>query len=186
MTKLEDIKLGDIFYYDQINLVTNKTITFKCRVLFVGTDWLYYDSWWDVIEEWTFVPVKKNMTFYSFTLKQFNKLTFEGFEPIDKKSIDKLFLSSPEIILDMDKDELEAHVSDNSIIETFTSKIAFLPKGPKSGVLKPVYFESEKITVGTLIKQILENQNLDFISSDRIKVSRVGLSGGFPSYIIRT
>ena len=186
MTKLKDIKTGDIFYYDQINAISNSTITFKCRVLFVGSEWLYYDSWWDTLKEWTFVPVKKNIGFYSFPLTHFNKLTFDGFEAIDHKNLDKLFLKSPEIILDRTKDELKTSISDNSIIETFSSKIAFIPKGPKDGLLKPVYFESEKITVSILIKQILDSQNLDFVASDRIKISRVGLSGGFPSYIIRT
>jgi len=183
---IKSIKTGDIFYYEDHLPQINKIHRHRCRVLFVGTENLFYDAWWETINKWTFVPVTKRLTYYRFPLAQFHRLTFNGFESIDPKSADKLFLQSPEILLRINKDEILKNQSDDRPIEVHSETISFVPIGPKGGWLKPVLFDSNPLTKGFLIDKVLENQNLDFIQTNDIVIDRIGLHGGVPSYCIRT
>lgn len=183
------IKTGDIFHYDSYTAHDDKTHHHKCRVLFVGSESLFYDAWWDGINKWTFVPVRKRLAYYRFPLTILHKLTnltFNGFEPIDEKSADKLFLNSPEILLSTTKKMISKNESDDTSIEVHSDTIAFIPIGPKGGALKPVLLDSTQLTKDWLTRRILEHQNLDLIQTDQIVLHRVGLDGGVPSYIIRT
>jgi len=164
----------------------DKTHRHKCRVLFVGAENIFYDAWWDTISKWTFVPVSKRLTYYRFPLNQLRRLTFNGFEEIDSKSVDKLFLQSPEILLRTTKDEISKKYNDNELINAHSATIAFVPIGPKGGWLKPFLFETNGLTKRIVIDKILEYQNLDFIQTDEIVIDRIGLHSGVPSYNIRT
>ena len=179
------LKTGDIFYYDDYTPHDNKTHRHKCRVLFVGVEHIFYDAWWEGINKWTFVPVRKRFSFYRFPLTHLHRLTFNGFEEIDPKSADKLFLQSPEILLTTTKNEISANQSDNKRIELRSEKFFFVPSGPKGGWLKPILFDSKELTRGNLIDKILQNQNLDFIETEMIIIDRIGLHSGVPSYNIR-
>ncbi|MBS1655660.1 MAG: hypothetical protein JSU05_12490 [Bacteroidetes bacterium] len=183
------IKTGDIFNYDSYTAHDDKTHHHKCRVLFVGSESLFYDAWWEGINKWTFVPVRKRLAYYRFPLTILNKLinlTFKGFEPIDKKSADKLFLNSPEVLLRTTKESISKNESDDTLVEVNSDMIAFIPIGPKGGTLKPVLFDSTQLTKASLTKKVLEHQNLGFIHTDNIILHRVGLDGGVPSYCIKT
>ena len=182
---LLSIKTGDIFYYEDHIPGMSKAHRYKCRVLFLGTENLFYDSWWDVIDKWTFVPVRKRLTYYRFPLTQLHRLTFNGFEAIDSTSADKLFLQSPEILLRTTKKEISKSRSDNGPIEVHSEAFYFVPMGPKGGWLKPVFFNSKQMTTGILIEKVLENQNFDFIPMNEIVIDRIGLHRGVPSYNIR-
>lgn len=183
--KKQNIKTGDVFYYDTPTLDINKTHCHKCRVLFVGTENLFYDAWWEGIDKWSYVPVSKRLIFYRWPLNQLDKLTFQGSDPLDAKSADKLFLRSPEIILSIAKKDLKEGGQQNTFIQAFSEKIAFIPVGPKRGFLRPVFLDSSSLTLEVLTNFICEFQDLDFIFSDEIILERVGLHGGFPSYCIR-
>lgn len=179
------IKTGDIFYFDTYTPHDNKTHRHKCRVLFVGTESIFYDAWWDGISKWTFIPVLKRFSYYRFPLNQLSRLKFDGFEPIDKRSADKLFLDSPEILLNVTKSEFKtAHLAKEPI-KVYSDTIAFIPTGPKGGALKPILFESKELTKRLLIEKISEYQNLDFIQKDEVVLHRVGLHSGYPSYCIK-
>jgi hypothetical protein len=115
-----------------------------------------------------------------------HRLTFEGFEEIDPKSADKLFLQSPEILLRTTKIEISSKQSDNRPIELHSDKFCFVPIGPKGGWLRPILFESKGLTKANVIDKVLKNQNLDFIQTDEIIIHRIGLHSGAPSYCIRT
>jgi hypothetical protein len=180
------IKTGDLFYYEDHVPHMDKIHKHRCRVLFVGVENIFYDAWWDTINKWTFVPVTKRLTYYRFPLTHLHRLTFNGFEGIDSKNADKLFLQSPEILLRTTKTEISNNLSDNRSIETHSGIIAFVPLGPKGGWLKPVLIDSKQLTEQTLLEKILENQNLNFIQSDEIVIDRIGLHSGVPSYCIRT
>ena len=182
----KSLKTGDIFYYEDYTPHDDKTHRHKCRVLFVGDEHIFYDAWWDGINKWTFVPATKRLTFYRFPLTHLHRLTFEGFEEIDSKSADKLFLRSPEILLRTTKMEISSKQSDNRPIELHSDKFCFVPTGPKGGWLRPILFESKGLTKANVIDKVLENQNLDFIQTDEIIIHRIGLHGGVPSYCIRT
>ncbi|MBN8789039.1 MAG: hypothetical protein J0I84_18300 [Terrimonas sp.] len=183
------IKTGDIFYYDSYTAHDDKIHHHKCRVLFVGSESIFYDAWWEGINKWTFVPVRKRLAYYRFPmtiLHRLTNLTFNGFEPIDENSANKLFLNSPEILLTTTKDTISKSESDETSIEVNSNSIVFIPIGPKGGTLKPVLLDSTQMTKVSLIKKVLEHQNLDFIHADNIILHRVGLDGGVPSYCIGT
>lgn len=183
------IKTGDIFYYDSYTAHDGKTHHHKCRVLFVGSESLFYDAWWEGINTWSFVPVRKGLAYYRFPLTilpKLSNLTFNGFEAIDTKSAGKLFLNAPEIILSTTKELILINERDETVIETQSGNIAFIPIGPKGGALKPVLFDSNALTKSSLIKKMLEHQNLDFIEKNKIVLHRVGLEKGVPSYCIQT
>jgi len=183
------IKTGDIFYYDSYTAHDDKTHHHKCRVLFVGSESIFYDAWWEGINKWTFVPVRKRLSYYRFPmaiLHRLTNLTFNGFEPIDKKNADKLFLNSPEVILRTTKEIISKCESDDTSIEVNSDSIAFIPIGPKGGTLKPVLLDSTQLTRDSLTKKVLEHQNLDFIHTDDIVLHRVGIDCGVPSYCIKT
>jgi hypothetical protein len=180
----QGIKTGNIFYFDSHIPHAGVTHRQKCRVLFVGAASIFYDAWWANLNQWSFVPVRKRLAFYNYPFAYLNQLTFDGFEPIDLSSADKLFLKSPEIILSVTKEEFTTNPFEHLPIITFSSKIVFIPLGPKGGTLKPVYIDSYELTSATLIKKVSESQNIDFIPSARIVLQRVGLHGGFPSYMM--
>jgi hypothetical protein len=183
------IKTGDIFYYDSHTSHDNKTHHHKCRVLFVGSESLFYDAWWEGINRWTFVPVRKRLSYYRFPLTilpKITNLTFSGSEAIDNKSADKLFLNSPEILLSTTKEMISTSESDKTLIEPHSDKIAFIPIGPKGGILTPILLDTKTLTKGLLTRRIIENQNLDFIENYKIVLHRVGLHSGVPSYCLQT
>ena len=157
--------------------------------MFVGSESLFYDAWWEGINKWTFVPVRKRLTYYRFPLTHLHKLTnltFNGFEGIDQKSSDKLFLQSPEILLRVTKDEIYKNQDDNTQMDMHSETFVFIPTGPKGGWLKPISFNTKALTKGILINKILEHQNLEFIHNDEIVIDRIGLHSAVPSYNIRT
>jgi hypothetical protein len=180
------IKTGDIFYYEDYIPHVNKTHRHRCRVLFVGDENIFYDAWWDGLNKWTFVPVRKRLAYYRLPLTQLNRLHFEGFEAFDKTSADKLYLKLPEILLSTTKEKILDGKCDDSTINFHSDTIAFIPVGPKGVTLKPVLFDTNTLTKDMLVKMIKEHQNLDFIQSDKIVVHRVGLHNGVPSYCIQT
>ncbi|MBU6204945.1 MAG: hypothetical protein KJS45_06155 [Bacteroidetes bacterium] len=57
------INTGDIFYYDSYTSYDGKIHHHKCSVLFVGSESLFYDAWWEGINKWTFVPVRKQLAY---------------------------------------------------------------------------------------------------------------------------
>lgn len=178
----------DIFYYDSHTSYDGKTHHHKCRVLFVGSESLSYDAWWDGLKQWTFVPVKKRLAYYRFpltTLPKLPNLNFIGSEPIDRISAEKLFLNSPEILFKSTKEMMFQSKSDRTLVEVNCNTIAFIPIGPKGGALKPVLLECTSLNLGMLTRFILEHQNLDFIAPHDIVLHRVGLHDGVPSYSIR-
>ena len=183
---ITSIKTGNIFYYDDYTPRNDKTHRHKCRVLFVGSENIFYDAWWDGINKWTFVPVSKRLSYYRLPLTQLGRLNFNGYEEIDQKSAAKLFLGSPEILLNFKKEDISQNQDGNKLIEVFSDIIAFVPIGSKRGKLKPILIDSKRLTKELLIKAISANQNLDFIHADNITVHRIGLHGGVPSYCIRT
>ncbi len=180
------IKTGDIFYYDTYTTHDDKTHRHRCKVLFVGSENLFYDAWWDGLNKWTFVPVRKRLAYYRFPLTQLHKLNFDGFEAIDNKSANKLFLNSPEVLLNTTKEMLAKDAGDDTLLEVHSDTIVFIPIGPKGGTLKPIVLDSKPLTKGLVIKNVVELQNLDFIQTDNIVLHRVGLHNGVPSYCIRT
>ena len=183
------IKTGDIFHYDSYTSHDGKTHHHKCRVLFVGSESIFYDAWWEDINKWTFVPVRKRLAYYRFPVAILDKLTnlaFNGFEPIDEKSLGKLFLNSPEVLLRTTKEMISKNESDETTIEVHSDMIAFIPIGPKGGAQKALFLDSKSLTKAKLLKKVLEHQNLDFIETDKIVLHRVGLDAGVPSYIIKT
>lgn len=187
--EIATINTGDIFYYDSYTAHDGKTHHHKCRVLFVGSECLFYDVWWEGINKWTFVPVRKRLAYYRFpltTLHKLTNLTFNGSEPIDKKSADKLFLNLPEVLFRTTKKNISKDEWDDIPVEVNSDTIAFIPFGPKGGVLKPVLLASNQLTAALLTKKVLEHQNLDFIPTDDIVLHRVGLDSGVPSYCIKT
>jgi hypothetical protein len=182
------IHTGDIFYYDTLTSHDGKTHRHKCRVLFVGTESIFYDSWSDALNKWTFVPVKKRLAYYRFPLTMLPKLInlyFNGSEAIDAKSAKKLYLNSPEILFSSTKEIISANKYDKTPVEANSDAIAFIPTGPNGGALKPVLLESDGLTQDGLIKFLLEHQNLAFIENPKIVLHRVGLHNGVPSYSIR-
>ena len=183
---IKSIKTGDVFYYEDDIPHMDKTHRHKCRVLFIGDENIFYDAWWDGIEKWTFVPVTKRLTYYRFPLTHLHRLTFNGFEEIDPKSADKLFLQSPEILLRTTKDEISKNYNGKELVNAHSATIAFVPIGPKGGWLKPILFETRDLTKRILIDKMLEYQNLDFIQTNEIVIDRIGLHKGVPSYNIRT
>jgi len=186
---ISSIKTGDIFYYDEYLAHNRETHQHKCRVLFVGSESLFYDAWWEGIDKWTFVPVKKRLTYYRFFLSDILYLTnlkFEGFEDIDIKSRNKLFLQSPEILLKTTKEEIYQKQGDDRIVDMHSETIVFVPIGPKGGWLKPVLIDARALTKGIIIEKILEHQDLDFIQNNDIIIDRIGLHSGVPSYNVRT
>jgi hypothetical protein len=183
------INTGDIFHYDSYTPYDGKIHHHKCRVLFVGSESLFYDAWWEGINKWTFVPVRKQLAYYRFPVTILDRLTnlsFNGYEPIDEKSLGKLFLNSPEVLLSTTKEMISKNECDETIIEVHSDKIAFIPIGPKGGTQKPSIFDSKRLTKVKLLKNVLGLQNLDFIETNEIVLHRVGLYAGFPSYIIKT
>ena len=86
---VESIKTGDIFYYKQFLDLKNKTVIKKCRILFVGTENIFYDAWLDSINQWKCIPVKKRLAFNRFPLTHINNLDFNGYEEIDDISQQK-------------------------------------------------------------------------------------------------
>jgi hypothetical protein len=183
---VKSIKTGDVFYYEDYIPHMNKTHRHKCRVLFVGDENIFYDGWWDGIGKWAFVPVTKRLTYYRFPITHLHRLTFNGYEEIDTKSENKLFLQSPEVLLRATKNEIFANQSNDTAIELNSEKFCFVPTGPKGGWLNPILFDSNALTRGNLIDKVLKNQNLDFIQTENIIVDRIGLHSGVPSYNIRT
>ncbi len=186
---IKSIKTGDIFHYTSYTAHDDKTHHHKCRVLFVGSESLFYDTWWEGINKWTFVPVRKRLAYYRFPLTILHKLSnlaFNGFEPIDEKSTDKLFLNSPEVLLSTTKEMISKNEIDDTSIEVHSDTIAFIPTGPKGGTLKPILLDCKRLTKDKLLNKVLEHQNLDFIQTNNIVLHRVGLDGGVPSYCIKT
>ena len=179
------IKTGDIFYYEDYIPHMDKTHRHRCRVLFVGDENIFYDAWWDGLNKWIFVPVRKRLAYYRLPLTQLNRLHFDGFEAIDKTSADKLFLKSPEIILSTTKEKILDGKGDNETVDVHSDTIAFIPIGPKGGTLKPVLFDTNTMTKDMLVKMVKEHQDLEFIQTEDIVVHRVGLHSGVPSYCIR-
>ena len=183
---IKSIRTGDVFYYEDHIPHMNKTHRHKCRVLFVGDENIFYDAWWDGINKWSFVPVTKRLTFYRFPFTHLHRLTFNGFEEIEPKTADKLFLKSPDILLRTTKIEMSSNQSGNVPIDMHSEKFCFIPTGPKGGWLKPIVFESKGMTKATLIDKVQEHQNIDFIQTDDIIIDRIGLHSGVPSYTLRT
>lgn len=179
-----ELKTGDIFYYAQKIPIKNTIHIFKCRVLFVGKEHVYYDSWREEIGKWAFMPVTKNITFYSYPLCLISELKFDGHELIEEKSIKKLFLDEPEIILNVNRKDYYSYIEINDIIKFKSSEIAFIPTGPKGGIGKPFIINTSSLTTFRLIQQINIIQNITLIPSEQITVIRVGLEKGLPSYII--
>jgi hypothetical protein len=177
------IKTGDIFEYD--NFLLDKIHHHRCRVLFIGEEHLFYDAWWKGLNEWTFIPVKKDLCYYRIPLEQISKLTFNGFSEINRTDAQKLFLHSPEILLRTTKDEISSKFIDNTLLNTNSSTIAFVPIEPKGGWLKAAFLETFNLTRKVLVEKIQEYQNLDFITTNQIIVDRIGLHKGVPSYSIR-
>lgn len=183
---ITSIRTGDIFYHNSYTAHDDKTHRYKCRVLFVGSENIFYDAWWDSINKWTFVPVRKQLAYYRFPLTQLQRLSFNGFEANDPKVMVKLFLKSPEILLTTTKNEFVEIQDNKRLIEVHSDAIAFIPIGAKGGTLKPILFDTKQLTEDFLKKKIVENQNLDFIQTKNIVVHRIGLYSGVPSYCIRT
>ncbi len=183
---IELLKTGDVFYYEDYTPHNNKTHRHKCRVLFVGSENLFYDVFSDGIDKWSFVPVSKRLCYYRFPLTHLHRLTFDGFEAIDPTSVAKLFLLSPEILLRTPKNKIYKSKSGNKKIRIHSETFYFIPTGPKEGWLKPILFDSKLLTNNFIIQKVLETQNLDFIQLDDIVIHRVGLHKGVLSYSIRT
>lgn len=182
------LQTGDIFYYDTLTSHDGKSHRHKCRVLFVGSESLFYDSWWDGLNQWTFVPVKNRMAYYRFpltTIPKLSNLNFNGSEEIDKNTAEKLFLNSPEILFSSSKEMMSESQDDRTLIKVNSDSIAFIPIGSKGGALKPVLLDSRGLMQDALTKFILEYQNFDFIAPHKIVLYRVGLHKGVPSYSIR-
>lgn len=176
---ITSMKTGDLFYSYDI-------YPYKCRVLFAGSANLFYDAWWADLKQWTFVPVRKRLVYYRFPLTELHQLTFNGFEAIDPKSADRLFLNSPEFLVTTTKNEILQPSGEDVPLQIHSDTIAFIPIGPKGGLLKPVLLDARSLTKNMLVTQVREHQNLDFIQTETISVHRVGLHSGVPSYSILT
>ena len=182
-------KTGDVFYFETHTAFDGKTHGHKCRVLFVGTENLFYDAWWEALGRWTFVPVRKGLAYYRVPMKALDKLAnlrFEGFEAIDEKSLGKLYVHSPEVLLRTTKEAIRKGEGGQERVEVHADAVALIPIGPKGGVLKAVQFDGKGLTRAGLMAKVLEIQNLDYIETSEIVLQRVGLEGGVPSYVIQT
>jgi hypothetical protein len=176
---ITSIKTGDIFYNHDI-------YPHQLRVLFVGSANLFYDAWWADLKQWTFVPVRKRLAYYRFPLTYLHQLVFDGFEAIDPKSADRLFLNLPEFLVTTTKNEIVQPSGEDVPLSIHSDTIAFIPIGPKGGILKPVLLDSKSLTQKGLLTAIGKHQSLDFIPMETIRVHRVGLHSGVPSYSILT
>ncbi|MFV0151500.1 hypothetical protein OBJ95_13015 [Empedobacter falsenii] len=178
------LKTGDIFYFDNKNPSNDEILTFKCRILFIGEETIFYDYWWNKLNKWSFVPTTKNLSFYQIELnhlKKLDNLKIEGFEIIDQKKLDKLYVHLPEFLI---KFNIDSNSNEN-IIDLDINEIAFIPIGPNQGTLKPVIIEINKRKISEIVNSIQKAQNFEFLNSKDFKLKRVGLHKGLPSYILK-
>ena len=125
------------------------------------------------------------MAFNRFPLTHINNLDFNGYEEIDDISQQKLFLKSPEIILDISKEEYYKIEENNDKINCNSSQIVFVPTGPKEGWGKPLVIYSSEITTFQLVQKMNLVQNIHHVSPNQSIVDRIGLHMGLPSYNIK-
>lgn len=178
-------KRGSIFYYEDYLPHDNSTHKHKCRVLFVGSNAIFYDAWWEGISKWTFIPVRKNCIFYRFPMVAIDRLNFEGFEFIDDISVQKLYLDLPQILVSLNKSDLDIKANQKTLLNINSPQIALYAKGKKGGHWsEALHVSTDSLTLDNLVKQITSIQNLEYIPGDKIILERAGLSKGYPSYFI--
>ncbi len=184
--RASEIKPGHIFHYEDHLPLTGQVHRHRCRVLFVGQEHLFYDVWLGHLAKWSFIPVKKRLSFYRFPLSHIGRLQFDGFQEMDESDAAKLFLDLPEILLRTTMQQMLNGQAGSASVSVHAGCIAYIPLGPKGGTLKPVLITTDALTASTLAGWIVACQSLDHLPSGAVVVHRVGLHAGWPSYGIRT
>jgi hypothetical protein len=182
VVKADEVVPGTNFTYTSRTTHDNKEHVHICRVLFKGSDSVFFDAYWPTLNKWTFEPARKNLVFYRYPISTFENVEITGFSEISSTLLEKLYIHEPEVLFRVEKGAFMKRDFKSVPVYAKSSHITFLSSGPKGGWQKKVVVETTGKSSVDILSTIRELQNPEFIEGDGLRLHRAGLSGGFPSY----